>query len=145
MFFYFASPNSHMESATTKTNMLTIYNNKAIRKKTELIKNHYIEQSISKCHYVKGKKHNFSKKGTKYTPITNISIISILAIISIGLTYNPSPATATPASFNATSPIDNSLMTFNATSPIDNSLMTFNATSPIDSSLMTINETSPID
>ncbi|MBA3978609.1 MAG: hypothetical protein H0X50_10550 [Nitrosopumilus sp.] len=131
-----------MESKTTKSNMLTIYNNNAIRKKRELLKNHHIEQCTPKCHYVKGKKHNFSRKGTKYTPITNISIIIILAIISIGLTYNPSPAAATPASFNATSPIDNSLMTFNATSPIDNSLMTFNATSPVNDNFLANNLTS---
>jgi hypothetical protein len=131
MFFYFTLPISFMESKTTKSNMLTIYYNNAIRRKREFLEIHHIEQSTPKSHYATGKKHNFSGNGTRYaTSITSVSISIIFAIISIGLIYNPPPATATPASLNATSPIDNSLMTFNATSPpVDDNFLANNLTS----------------
>ncbi len=107
--------------------------------------NHRFGQPLlPKCHYVKGKKYRFSGIGTICAPNLNILLITILGVIPMGLINSPVPAAATPTAFNATSPIDNSLMTFNATSPIDNSLMTFNATSPIDNSLMTFNATSPV-
>ncbi len=96
---------------------------------------------LPKCHYVKGKKYRFPGIWTRCAQNLNILLIIILGIISMGLINNPIPAAATPAAFNATSPIDNSLMTFNATSPIDNSLMTFNATSPVTDNALTDNLT----
>ncbi|MDP9016149.1 MAG: hypothetical protein M3M87_05260 [Thermoproteota archaeon] len=99
------------------------------------------QQLLPKCHYVKGKKYRFSGMGTICAPNLNILLITILGVIPMGLINSPIPAAATPAAFNATSPIDNSLMTFNATSPIDNSLMTFNATSPVTDNALTNNLT----
>ncbi len=104
--------------------------------------NHRFRQPLlPKSHYVKGKKYRFSGKGSGCAPNLNILLIIILGIIPMGLINSPIPAAATPAAFNATSPIDNSLMTFNATSPIDNSLMTFNATSPGTDNALTNNLT----
>jgi hypothetical protein len=105
--------------------------------------NHRFGQPLlPKRQYVKGKKYRFSGIGTaRCAPNLNILLIIILGIIPMGLINNPIPAAATPAAFNATSPIDNSLMTFNATSPIDNSLMTFNATSPVTDNALTNNLT----
>ena len=104
--------------------------------------NHRFGQPLlPKCHYVKGKKYRFSGMGTRCAQNPNILLIIILGIIPMGLINGPISAAATPAAFNATSPIDNSLMTFNATSPIDNSLMTFNATSPVIDNALTNNLT----
>ncbi len=90
--------------------------------------NHHLGIPLSpKCHYVKGKKHRSSGIGTKCAPNLNVLLIIILGIIPVGLINNPIPAAATPAAFNATSPIDNSLMTFNATS-VTNNAMTNNLT-----------------
>ncbi len=145
MFFYSANANPLMKNKTNNSDKSITYTENTIRKKRKFLKNHCFEKPMLRSYHVGGKKYKFSGMETNFFSHKNIPITIILGIISSGLICNPSLVLATPTTFNATSPIDNSLMTFNATSPIDNSLMTFNATSPIDNSLMTFNATSPID
>ncbi|MDP8906096.1 MAG: hypothetical protein M3M88_01075 [Thermoproteota archaeon] len=91
--------------------------------------NHRFGQPLlPKCHYVKGKKYRYSGMGTICAPNLNILLITILGVIPMGLINSPIPAAATPVAFNATSPIDNSLMTFNATSPVTDNALTNNLT-----------------